>query len=146
MTAPTDRDFACAIIFDTRGRLLLQQRDNIPGIAFPGKIGLFGGDIEGDETFLECVVREVREEIGYDIPPERFEHLAICADGDDSCGTGSTTANSEYYVVKDVPVEAVTVTEGSLLIAMVEDLPFLEKNFVPPAYEAIRQLLRGPTI
>ena len=47
------REVSAALIIDTRGRFLLQQRDNIPGILFPGKIGLFGGHREGEETFLE---------------------------------------------------------------------------------------------
>ena len=36
----------------------------------------YSAESEGDETFLECVVREVHEETGYLAPPERFEHLA----------------------------------------------------------------------
>jgi hypothetical protein len=43
-------EFACAILIDSQARLLLQQRDNIPGIMFPGKVGLFGGSREGNET------------------------------------------------------------------------------------------------
>src|SRR5215468_6548023 len=76
MMIPQHREVAAALLIDTRGRFLLQQRDNVPGILFPGKIGLFGGHREGDETFLECAVREVHEEISYFISPERFEHLA----------------------------------------------------------------------
>ena len=127
----TNRDYACAIVIDTLGRLLLQQRDDIPGIAFPGKIGLFGGDLEDDETFLQCVVREVNEEIGCHIPPERFQYL---------CGQ-RTTAKGEYFVVRGVPVEAVTVTEGSLVIAEIKDLPSLAQRLVPTAYEAIRRFI-----
>jgi 8-oxo-dGTP pyrophosphatase MutT (NUDIX family) len=40
------------------------------GIVAPGKIGLFGGHREGNETFLECVVREVQEETGLALPRE----------------------------------------------------------------------------
>ncbi|QIG92095.2 NUDIX domain-containing protein [Bradyrhizobium sp. 6(2017)] len=42
----------------------MQRRDDLPYISDPGKISLFGGRREGTETFLECVVREVHEEIG----------------------------------------------------------------------------------
>jgi 8-oxo-dGTP pyrophosphatase MutT (NUDIX family) len=35
----------------------------------PGKIGFFGGHREYSETYLECVVREVHEEISYFVPP-----------------------------------------------------------------------------
>ena len=69
------REIACAIIIDTLGRFLLQQRDDVPGIIHPGKVGVFGGHREGDETFLQCVVREVCEELSYLVPPERFEHV-----------------------------------------------------------------------
>jgi len=70
------REYACAILVDVFGRLLLQQRDDIPGILQPGKIALFGGHREHDETYLQCVVREVYEETSYFLPPERFEPLA----------------------------------------------------------------------
>jgi 8-oxo-dGTP diphosphatase len=42
------------------GRFL---RDDITGIIHPGKVGLFGGHREGDEAYLECIVREIHEEI-----------------------------------------------------------------------------------
>jgi hypothetical protein len=35
------RETASAVLIDTAGRLLLQQRDDIPGILFPGMVGLF---------------------------------------------------------------------------------------------------------
>ena len=65
MNASRHREIACAIIIDSGGRLLLQQRDDVAGILHPGKVTLFGGHREGQETFLECVVREIHEEISY---------------------------------------------------------------------------------
>ena len=59
------REAAAAILFDPSGRLLLQLRDNIPNILYPGMIGFFGGHREGNETFLECVVREIHEELSF---------------------------------------------------------------------------------
>jgi 8-oxo-dGTP diphosphatase len=59
------REIAAAIVVDTSGRLLLQLRDDVPNILYPGKIGLFGGHREGNETFLDCVVREIHEELSY---------------------------------------------------------------------------------
>jgi 8-oxo-dGTP diphosphatase len=67
------RDVACAILIDTFDRFLLQQRDDIPGILHPGTVGLFGGHREGGESYLECVVREIREEIGYYVSPGRLD-------------------------------------------------------------------------
>ena len=54
------REGAAAILISTDGRLLLQLRDDLPEVSDPGKIGLFGGAREGDESFLDCVVREVQ--------------------------------------------------------------------------------------
>ena len=76
MNSSLYREIACAILIDPHGRFLLQQRDDVVGILHPGKIGLFGGHREGDETYLQCVVREIHEEISLFVPPNRFEHLA----------------------------------------------------------------------
>jgi len=139
MTLPQHREVAAALIIDNHGRFLLQQRDNVPGILFPGKIGLFGGHREGDETFLECVVREVHEELSFFIPPERFAHLASYRGVDPYIAGG--TLWRELYVTRDVPVEPLRVTEGSLLIVEIEDVPALVPRFAPSAHDAIREFL-----
>jgi 8-oxo-dGTP diphosphatase len=141
MTTSQHREVAAALIIDTRGRLLLQQRDNIPGILFPGKIGLFGGHREGDETFLECAVREVHEEISYFIPPERFEHLATFRGPDPFIAGG--TLWRELYVIRGVPVEPLRITEGILFIAEMRDVPALVPRLAPSAHAAIRTFLKG---
>ena len=55
---------AIAILY-REGNFLLQLRDNIPGIAHPGKWAFFGGHIEPGETPEAAVKRELAEEIGY---------------------------------------------------------------------------------
>ncbi len=47
---------------------LLQLRDNIPNIAYPGHWGLFGGHLDPGETPEVAVVRELQEEICYVAP------------------------------------------------------------------------------
>ena len=138
MMIPQHRDVAGALIIDKRGRFLLQLRDNVPGILFPGKIGLFGGHREGNETFLECVVREVHEEISFFIPPERFEPLASYR-GTDPISGG--TLWRELYLTTDVPVERLRITEGSLLIAEMADVPALTPRFAPSTHAAFRAFL-----
>ena len=83
------RESAAAILLDEDGRLLMQLRDDVSDIREPGKIGLFGGRREGDESFLECIVREIHEELGYYLPPERFEHLARWSGPDHAAPEGS---------------------------------------------------------
>jgi len=47
-------------------KLLMQLRDPIPGIAYPGHWGLFGGHLEPNESPEEALRRELLEEIQYD--------------------------------------------------------------------------------
>ncbi len=57
---------ACAVLDDGTGRILLQKRtDN-------HKWGLPGGLLELDESILDAVKREVKEETNLDIEPTRF--------------------------------------------------------------------------
>ncbi len=57
---------ALAILY-RNGKFLMQLRDDIPGIVYPGVWGLFGGHIETGETPEIAVKRELIEEIGYEI-------------------------------------------------------------------------------
>jgi 8-oxo-dGTP pyrophosphatase MutT (NUDIX family) len=56
---------AAAIIVTEDGRYLLQLRDDIPRIFYPGHWGCFGGAISGDETPLEALNRELAEELEF---------------------------------------------------------------------------------
>lgn len=60
-----------AILVD--GRLLTVLRDDIAGIDWPGWWDLPGGGREGEESPEETVLREIREEVGLVIAPERLE-------------------------------------------------------------------------
>lgn len=53
-------------------RFLLQLRDNIPKIVYPGCWGLFGGHLEPDEKPLSALRRELWEEICYKCSNAQF--------------------------------------------------------------------------
>jgi 8-oxo-dGTP diphosphatase len=138
MSASKHREIASAILVDTLGRLLLRRRDNIPGIVMPGKIGLFGGHREGNETYLECVVREIHEETSYYVLPERFAHLARHDGIDPEVDNGSV--HSEFFVARDIPVDGLVITEGALLIATPNELIAMAPEFTPALSFALRAL------
>ncbi len=141
MNSRPHREIACAIIIDAHGRFLLQQRDDISGILHPGKIGLFGGHREGDESFLECVAREIREETGYCVPPGRFEYLASIDGADIDVEGGSV--RGDFFVVRDVPVEVLVITEGSLRIVPRERIHEVRPKLTPSARFALNAFLGG---
>lgn len=61
-------EVAVAILYQA-DRFLLQLRDDIPGILYPGHWGFFGGHIEPGEDPPTAMERELLEEIGY-APPQ----------------------------------------------------------------------------
>ena len=73
MTGNAPVEVALAIL-TYEDKFLMQLRDNIPTILYPGVWGLFGGHMEAGETPEIAVEREVLEEIGYQIVnPQKFE-------------------------------------------------------------------------
>lgn len=67
MSVETEIHVAIAILIRDR-QFLLQLRDNIPTIVYPGHWAFFGGHIEPDETPEAGVWRELKEEINYTPP------------------------------------------------------------------------------
>lgn len=133
------REVASAILLDMSGRFLLQQRDNSPGILHPGKISLFGGHREAGESYLQCVVREIYEEISYFVPPGCFQYLSCY---DDNLGPhGAGTLHCELFFARDLPMQDLVVTEGSLLIVEPSELIALNSQLTPDACFAIRTFL-----
>ena len=133
------RETTGAIIIDTFGRYLFQLRDDVVGNTSPGKIGLFGGHREDDETFLECIVREIHEEIGFFVPPDRFEHLGRF-EGED-IDSKSGTIHGHLFVVRDIPVDALAITEGSLLVIEPAEIDEIETRLAPTTRLALKAYL-----
>ncbi len=65
------------VITDSSRRLLLQFRDNTSGINNPHTWSFFGGQIDGDEGFWKCAIREIEEELGVKAEPHHFNLLDV---------------------------------------------------------------------
>jgi len=55
---------AIAILYQ-QDQYLMQLRDDIPGIAYPGHWGFFGGHCDPGESPDDAIHRELMEELGY---------------------------------------------------------------------------------
>ncbi len=85
------------------GQLLMQLRDDIPTILYPGVWGLFGGHIEAGETPKMAVVREIAEEIVYALPAG-FSKFGIYAD--------AQVCRHIFHAPLTVPIEQLNLLEG----------------------------------
>jgi 8-oxo-dGTP pyrophosphatase MutT (NUDIX family) len=131
-------EFACAILIDTQGRFLLQQRDNVSKIRYPGRVSLFGGHREGGESFLQCAVREINEEISYYVAPGRFQYLMTY---DGTIQSEGAPTRGAIFVAEGIPVDSLVVTEGSLLIVPQAEVAKIEHKLTPSAGFALTSFL-----
>ncbi len=99
MAAP--KQVAIAILYQA-GRYLLQLRDPLPTIVYPGQWGLFGGHIEASETPEDAIWRELNEEIGYAPPALTFFTQSIDA----------VAVRHVFWGELAVPIESLNLQEG----------------------------------
>jgi 8-oxo-dGTP pyrophosphatase MutT (NUDIX family) len=92
---------AIAILYRD-GKFLLQLRDNIPGIIYPGHWGFFGGHMEPDETPEVAVKRELLEEIGY--APSVMSEFRLYSD--------SSVVRHVFHGELDVELSQLVLGEG----------------------------------
>jgi 8-oxo-dGTP diphosphatase len=70
------KQLAGALLYNAKGEVLLQHRDDKPTIVHPGLWSLFGGAIDVGESIEEAVVREVWEELEYRVIEKRLWLIA----------------------------------------------------------------------
>ena len=93
---------AIAILYQDNN-FLMQLRDNIPGILYPGYWGLFGGHMEIGESPREAVQREVLEEINYKLPAT-FSEFGMYSD--------DKVIRHVFHAPLSVELDKLTLNEG----------------------------------
>ena len=97
------RIVACCIFHTPDKKLLLQDREGVSKIG--EKWGFFGGGVEPGETPDEAVVREIKEELDFDLTGHTFfKHLTFT--GDDRVVDG------HYYLKQIDNLSQFTQQEG----------------------------------
>lgn len=92
---------AIAILYQDN-QFLMQLRDDIPNIVYPGHWGLFGGHLEPGETPDVAVKRELLEEISY-APPNLIEF---------GCYPDEKAIRHVYYAPLKVELTDLVLLEG----------------------------------
>lgn len=90
-------------IIQQDGKFLMQLRDDIPGIAYPGVWGFFGGHLELGEEPEAGLRRELIEEIGY-----KVEHLTKFR----SIKVSEGKVHHLFSCSLTVPLESLQLNEG----------------------------------
>ncbi len=99
---PQRPEVAIAILHQD-GKFLMQLRDDLPNILYPGHWALFGGHLEPDESSDAAIRRELLEEIGY-TPP------ALAPFG---CYEDTKVIRHVYQGALTVGLDALVLTEGA---------------------------------
>jgi 8-oxo-dGTP diphosphatase len=108
--------FACVLLVDPRGWLLLQERDEHPVID-PEKWGLPGGHVEDGEEYEPAAYRELEEETGVRMPAESLRLWREIQVFHEAYGTLDTT---QVYVAR------VDLTDADIVLGEGRQMVFVE--------------------
>ena len=103
-------EVAQILLFDHRQRLLIYLRDDKQTIPFPNHWDLFGGHLEPGETPEQALVREVHEELAYDLRRWQWFRTYLCLEGD-----AYPNLKFIYWATIDDLAEDLTLCEGQRL-------------------------------
>ncbi|MEQ9111077.1 MAG: NUDIX domain-containing protein [Rhodospirillaceae bacterium] len=125
-------DAAAAILRADDGQVLLQLRDSIEGIFYPGYWGCFGGAIEeDDEGAIFGLQRELREELGVFIDLKAFEYFTTFTFDMSFCGIDTLTRTYFDVSLKSIDADDIVLGEGSAFRFFNAEAALSESNVVP---------------
>ena len=125
--------FVSVAVIDTRGWILLQERDEHAPV-YPDMWGLPGGGLDPGEDYRTAAVRELAEETGLHVTREELSPLGTLRFFSEAFG--SNEQFETYAAVLDVTDDDVTCGEGGQMV-FVDPATFDHLNLYPPARLAL---------
>ena len=101
-----ERSYVGALLVDTNGKLIVQQRDDKPGITNPGMVSLFGGTSHEGESPIETLRRELREELELEVNSNNLLLQTVKHEN-------GTNVACSIYIVTGVDAEKLKLHEGA---------------------------------
>lgn len=125
MNEPASK-YSALLLITPDGELIFHHRDNKPGIANPDQIGMYGGGVEGNESYQEAAVRELEEELGIKIPLDKLEFYTDYTKTKQIHGIDQIC---KVFIIKDIKVSELKPNpnegQGYVLISPRQDIPTL---------------------
>lgn len=97
-----------ALLINKRGKVILQIRDDKPGIANPGMHTIFGGLQEAGESTIACVLRELQEEVTFTFAEGDLQLLGYF----NKTEANGTKTMCTIFCVHDVDAAKIDLQEG----------------------------------
>lgn len=97
---------------NSAGQVLLQDREHYN----PPRWGLFGGSIEKEETPIQALIREVKEELNLDLKESDVELLGVFTDIHDYKGERRQVTRYCYTWQTELKESDYTVLEGDAAV------------------------------
>ena len=101
-----ERSYVGALLVDTNGKLIAQQRDDKPGITNPGMVSLFGGTSHEGESPIETLRRELQEELELEVNSNNLLLQTVKHENE-------TNVACSIYIVTGVDAEKLKLHEGA---------------------------------
>ncbi len=102
-------DYVGVLLLTTERALVVQHRDNKDGIMWPDSLGVFGGNIEKQETLGEATQRELKEELGIEIDQNKLVPFKTYYQTLEKHGQ---TVTCHIFILTNINPEGLTVYEG----------------------------------
>ena len=101
-----ERSYVGALLVDTNGKLITQQREDKPDITNPGMVSLFGGTSHEGESPIETLRRELQEELELEVNSSNLLLQTIKHEN-------GTNVACSIYIVTGVDTEKLKLHEGA---------------------------------
>ena len=111
-----ERSYVGALLVDTNGKLIAQQRDDKPEITNPGMVSLFGGTSHEGESPIETLRRELQEELELEVSSNNLLLQTVKHEN-------GTNVACSIYIITGVDAEKLKLHEGAgFAVGTPEDL------------------------
>jgi 8-oxo-dGTP diphosphatase len=99
------RDGSSILFVNEQRQILLFLRDDLPHIPYPNTWDVPGGHVEEGETAAQCIVREMKEEMGLDLAG--FELFSVKEFSD--------RIEHTFWKAADLNIDEISLQEGQCL-------------------------------